>query len=67
MIVVMKQGATRAQVVNVTARIEQLGCTVHLSEGEERTIYTYHYGHHAIWGATAKILKQFADLVRDTS
>jgi 3-deoxy-7-phosphoheptulonate synthase len=38
MIVVMKQGATRAQVTNVTARIEQLGCTVHLSEGEERTI-----------------------------
>jgi 3-deoxy-7-phosphoheptulonate synthase len=38
MIVVMKQGATRAQIVNVTARIEQLGCTVHLSEGEERTI-----------------------------
>jgi 8-oxo-dGTP pyrophosphatase MutT (NUDIX family) len=36
-------------------------------EGDERTIYTYHYGHHVIWGATAKILKQFADLVRDTS
>jgi 8-oxo-dGTP pyrophosphatase MutT (NUDIX family) len=36
-------------------------------EGEERTIYTYQYGHHVIWGATAKILKQFADLVRDTS
>jgi len=38
MIVIMKQGATRAQVVNVTARIEQLGCTVHISDGEERTI-----------------------------
>ncbi len=38
MIVIMKQGATRAQVVNVTARIEQLGCTAHISEGEERTI-----------------------------
>jgi 3-deoxy-7-phosphoheptulonate synthase len=38
MIVVMKRGATRAQVVNVTARIEQLGCRVHISEGEERTI-----------------------------
>jgi len=38
MIVVMKQGATRAQVANVTARIEQLGCRAHLSEGEERTI-----------------------------
>ena len=38
MIVVMKQGATRAQIVNVTARIEQLGCRVHVSEGEERTV-----------------------------
>jgi 3-deoxy-7-phosphoheptulonate synthase len=38
MIVVMKQGATRAQIVNVTARIEQLGCHVQISEGEERTI-----------------------------
>jgi len=34
----MKQGATSAQIANVTARIEQLGCRVHLSEGEERTI-----------------------------
>jgi 3-deoxy-7-phosphoheptulonate synthase len=38
MIVVMKQGATRAQIVNVTARIEQWGCQAHLSEGNERTI-----------------------------
>jgi len=38
MIVVMKQSATRAQIVNVTARIEQLGCQVQISEGEERTI-----------------------------
>ena len=38
MIVVMKQGATRAQIVNVTARIEQMGCRAHLSEGKERTI-----------------------------
>jgi 3-deoxy-7-phosphoheptulonate synthase len=38
MIVVMKQGATRAQIANVAARIEQLGCGVHLSEGKERTI-----------------------------
>jgi 3-deoxy-7-phosphoheptulonate synthase len=37
-IVIMKQGATRAQIANVTARIEQLGCGVHLSEGKERTI-----------------------------
>ena len=38
MIVVMKQGATRGQIVNVTARIEQLGCRVHISEGEEHTV-----------------------------
>jgi 3-deoxy-7-phosphoheptulonate synthase len=38
MIVVMKQDATRAQIVNVTARIEQLGCRAHISEGKERTI-----------------------------
>jgi len=38
MIVVMKQSATKAQIANVTARIEQLGCRVHLSEGAERTI-----------------------------
>lgn len=38
MIVIMKQGATRAQIANVTARVEGLGCRVHLSEGEERTI-----------------------------
>ena len=38
MIVIMKQGATRTQVVNVTARIEQLGCQAHTSEGDERTI-----------------------------
>lgn len=38
MIVVMKQGATPAQIVNVTARIEQLGCRANISEGKERTI-----------------------------
>jgi 3-deoxy-7-phosphoheptulonate synthase len=38
MIVIMKQGASSAQISNVTARIEQQGCRVHLSEGEERTI-----------------------------
>ena len=38
MIVVMKSGATRAQIVNVTARIEAAGCQAHISEGEERTI-----------------------------
>jgi 3-deoxy-7-phosphoheptulonate synthase len=38
MIVVMKQGAKEAQIVNVTARIEQMGCRAHISEGKERTI-----------------------------
>jgi 3-deoxy-7-phosphoheptulonate synthase len=38
MIVVMKQGASNAQVVNVTVRIEQMGCRAHISEGKERTI-----------------------------
>jgi 3-deoxy-7-phosphoheptulonate synthase len=37
-IVVMKQGATHEQVMNVTARIEQMGCQAHISEGKERTI-----------------------------
>ncbi|HQE92685.1 MAG TPA: 3-deoxy-7-phosphoheptulonate synthase [Anaerolineae bacterium] len=38
MIVIMKPGATTAQIANVTARIESMGCTTHLSQGEERTI-----------------------------
>jgi 3-deoxy-7-phosphoheptulonate synthase len=38
MIVVMKQGATHAQITNVTARIEQLGGRTHISEGKERII-----------------------------
>jgi len=38
MIVIMKADATRGQVVNVTARIEQMGCQAHISEGQERTI-----------------------------
>jgi 3-deoxy-7-phosphoheptulonate synthase len=38
MIVIMKQDATGAQITNVTARVEQLGCQVHISEGKERTI-----------------------------
>ncbi|MEJ5310556.1 MAG: 3-deoxy-7-phosphoheptulonate synthase [Anaerolineae bacterium] len=38
MIVIMKHGATAAQIANVTARIESMGCTTHLSQGEERTI-----------------------------
>ncbi len=38
MIIIMKADATRGQIVNVTARIEQMGCQVHISEGQERTI-----------------------------
>ena len=38
MIVVMQKEASRSQIVNLTARIEQLGCQAHISEGEERTI-----------------------------
>jgi 3-deoxy-7-phosphoheptulonate synthase len=38
MIVVMKSGATNAQISNVAARIEQSGCHAHISQGEEHTI-----------------------------
>jgi 3-deoxy-7-phosphoheptulonate synthase len=38
MIVIMKPRASSAQVANVIARIEQLGCGAQISEGEERTI-----------------------------
>ena len=38
MIVVMKREATQAQVANVTARIKEMGCQAHISEGQERTI-----------------------------
>lgn len=38
MIVIMKHGATEAQIQSVTARIESLGFQAHLSRGEERTI-----------------------------
>lgn len=38
MIVILKQDATSTQQANVIARIERMGCQVHTSEGEERTI-----------------------------
>jgi len=38
MIIIMRRQATGTQVNNVIARIEQRGCRVHLSEGEERVI-----------------------------
>jgi 3-deoxy-7-phosphoheptulonate synthase len=38
MIVIMNPGATSAQIANVIARIEQMGCSVDISEGKERTV-----------------------------
>jgi 3-deoxy-7-phosphoheptulonate synthase len=38
MIIIMEHRASQAQISNVTARIEQMGCQAHLSEGEERVI-----------------------------
>jgi len=38
MVIVMKPGATSAEIANVAARVEQLGYRPHLSEGEERVI-----------------------------
>ena len=34
----MRKGATQAQVANVVARIEQMGCQAHISQGEEKTL-----------------------------
>ena len=31
--------------------------------GKKEVVYAYQYGKHAIWGATARILKQFLDLI----
>lgn len=33
-------------------------------QGRQMTAYSYRFRHHLIWGATARILKQFLDLVR---
>jgi 3-deoxy-7-phosphoheptulonate synthase len=38
MIVILKPDATRIQIDNVMARIEQMGCKVEVSQGEERTV-----------------------------
>jgi len=38
MIVIMGKNATPAQLTNVVARIEQMGCQAHISRGEERTV-----------------------------
>ncbi len=31
--------------------------------GRSEWVYAYQYGHHVIWGATARILKQFLELI----
>jgi 8-oxo-dGTP pyrophosphatase MutT (NUDIX family) len=31
--------------------------------GQKEIVYAYQYGNHIIWGATARILKQFLDLI----
>ncbi len=32
-------------------------------EGKQRSVLYYHYEQHVIWGATARILKQFLDII----
>jgi 8-oxo-dGTP pyrophosphatase MutT (NUDIX family) len=34
--------------------------------GQKEIVYAYQYGKHIIWGATARILKQFLDLITPT-
>ena len=34
--------------------------------GQKEVVYAYQYEKHIIWGATARILKQFLDLIRST-
>jgi 3-deoxy-7-phosphoheptulonate synthase len=36
-IIVMRKGATARQIANVTARTEQMGCQIYISEGEDHT------------------------------
>jgi 3-deoxy-7-phosphoheptulonate synthase len=38
MIVIMKHGATSAQIANIIARVEQMGCQADVSEGDEHTV-----------------------------
>jgi 8-oxo-dGTP pyrophosphatase MutT (NUDIX family) len=35
--------------------------------GQKEVVYAYQYGEHIIWGATARILKQFLDLITSQS
>ena len=34
-------------------------------QGREVPVYSFRFGDHVIWGATARMLKQFLDLIRD--
>jgi 8-oxo-dGTP pyrophosphatase MutT (NUDIX family) len=34
-----------------------------IRSGQKEVVYAYQYGKHIIWGATARILKQFLDLI----
>jgi 8-oxo-dGTP pyrophosphatase MutT (NUDIX family) len=34
---------------------------------QKEVVYAYQYDNHVIWGATARILKQFLDLIRSTA
>jgi 8-oxo-dGTP pyrophosphatase MutT (NUDIX family) len=38
-----------------------------LRGGQKEVVYAYQYGKHTIWGATARILKQFLDLITSKS
>jgi 8-oxo-dGTP pyrophosphatase MutT (NUDIX family) len=43
---------------------ECFGETVIVHGDQKRVVYSYQYGKHTIWGATALILKQFLDLIQ---
>jgi hypothetical protein len=34
-------------------------------DGREVIMYSYRFGSHVIWGATARILTQFLDVIRE--
>jgi 8-oxo-dGTP pyrophosphatase MutT (NUDIX family) len=38
-----------------------------IREGRKEIVYSYQYGKYTIWGATARILKQFLDVIRSTA
>ncbi len=38
MMIVMKEGATKEEIAHVVERVEQVGCTAHISEGELLTV-----------------------------